>query len=256
METLSCPHCSRLFFASPAILGKRIRCRGCRNIFGVPRQSASESRPESSRSGAGIHQRLGGSLPVAIESLVNGIDVRSCPSCGHAFAMKARLAGATIRCRSCRCVYTVSRANAGDGQRVSAAAVAAGKKAAGHEGSLAEADWPHAPLPAGRTLDGAAQGEKAARNAAAIADGDAGDVVPDTEGGADVPVAFESSPGLVYDRGQSPLGSIIAIVLGGVMAMPLAQLILWWGLGRDPLKIAKKVPAALQWSVPETLRRP
>ncbi|HIA20687.1 MAG TPA: hypothetical protein EYN70_14945, partial [Planctomycetaceae bacterium] len=33
---------------------------------------------------------------------------------------------------------------------------------------------------------------------------------------------------------ENPLGMMIKVALGGLMAAPLAQLILWWGFSRDP----------------------
>lgn len=41
VDVLACPHCQRTFRAQPAVFGKTIRCRGCRQIFQTP------SRPEA-----------------------------------------------------------------------------------------------------------------------------------------------------------------------------------------------------------------
>ena len=35
-DVLECPHCERQFLVTPAVLGKKIRCRGCRMPFRIP----------------------------------------------------------------------------------------------------------------------------------------------------------------------------------------------------------------------------
>lgn len=253
VEALACPHCLRLFHASPAVLGKRIRCRSCRQVFGVPPKLVADVRPRARRRPDGETGRV---LPVAIESVINGVDVRSCPTCGRAFAMTKRFAGATIRCRACRALYTVGSAKSGGTRHVSSTAGSAARSTAGQaadrgggaHGRSHEAEHPVA----GRSH----AAHDVPRDPDPRAEDDAGDILSDNEGGKDVPLAFESSPGFVYDRGGSLLGSAVAIVLGGVMALPTAQLILWWVLEKDPLNVARRVPPALRWSVPETMRRP
>jgi len=256
VETLACPHCSRVFYARPEIFGKRIRCRACQRIFGVPRKSATEAEPKGGLLRQATPKIKGGSLPIAIGSLIDGIDVRSCPQCGHSFAMKARYAGATIRCRACKTLYVVAGARAVEGQGVASATSVRGKRAAVRASVTGSPDFESPRAAANRHAAHSESQATGSRGEDGTRADDAGDVVPETEGGAQVPVAFESSPGLVYGPGPSVLGSAVAIVLGGVLAMPLAQLILWWGLGRDPMKFANKVPSALQWAVPPTLLHP
>ena len=86
MNVYSCPHCERTFHASPDVLGKTIRCRGCRNPFCLPNDAP----------------------PLAIACEIDGVDARSCPECGRTFAMKADFADKTIRCRGCRSSFRVA----------------------------------------------------------------------------------------------------------------------------------------------------
>lgn len=53
---------------------------------------------------------------------------------------------------------------------------------------------------------------------------------------------------------ENPVGTMIKVALGGLMAAPLAQLILWWGFSRDPVKLGPKVPQVIRWVVPKDLR--
>ena len=55
-------------------------------------------------------------------------------------------------------------------------------------------------------------------------------------------------------KSENPLGMMIKVALGGLMAAPLAQLILWWGFSRDPVKLGPKVPSVIRWVVPKDLR--
>ena len=55
-------------------------------------------------------------------------------------------------------------------------------------------------------------------------------------------------------KSENPLGMMIKVALGGLMAAPLAQLILWWGFSRDPMSLGPKVPSVIRWVVPKDLR--
>ncbi|MEC7603826.1 MAG: hypothetical protein VX668_07405 [Planctomycetota bacterium] len=48
--------------------------------------------------------------------------------------------------------------------------------------------------------------------------------------------------------------SAVAIILGGLCALPLAQLCLWWIFGRDPIEIGPKVPSYAAFLVPSKFR--
>lgn len=98
-EVLACPHCDRLFQVTPAVLGKKIRCRDCRQIFHVPLDIASVPLGPAVAAGGTGDEPL---PPVANASVQDGRDVRSCPACARTFAMKAAFVGKTIRCRGCK----------------------------------------------------------------------------------------------------------------------------------------------------------
>jgi hypothetical protein len=50
------------------------------------------------------------------------------------------------------------------------------------------------------------------------------------------------------------LAALIAVVSGGLCALPITQLILWWIVGKDPLRVAASLPGILQWLAPSHLR--
>jgi len=50
------------------------------------------------------------------------------------------------------------------------------------------------------------------------------------------------------------IGQLIAIVLGGVMAIPITYAILIWGFQRDPFKLARMVPEQVAFLLPEKLQ--
>ncbi len=49
-------------------------------------------------------------------------------------------------------------------------------------------------------------------------------------------------------------GDFVKVMLGGMLAFPVAQAILWWGFHRDPLSLGPKVASAVPFIVPRTLR--
>ncbi len=255
MEAFACPHCSRLFYAAPAILGKRIRCRGCRNIFGVPRTETADPQPTEKHPSALPRVKPAALLPVAVEAVINGIDVRNCPSCGHSFAMKAEWAGSTIRCRACQQVYRLAASTVASGPLAFTPAYH-GSQQVKEASSAAVQKPPAVPAPAEQRHDNDHRWDASPAPSKNDAESDAGDVVADTEGGFKVPFAVKSSPGFVYAQPASAIAPVIAIILGGLTALPITQLILWWGLERDPLKMVARLPASLQWVVPDSLRKP
>lgn len=100
MEVLACPHCDRMFHATPVILGKAIRCRECRQTFRVPADPATaELGPETK-----VPQP---EILVAVECVVQGVDARRCPACSHTFSMQPKFVGKRIRCRGCRTPFVV-----------------------------------------------------------------------------------------------------------------------------------------------------
>jgi hypothetical protein len=53
---------------------------------------------------------------------------------------------------------------------------------------------------------------------------------------------------------RSPVVEIVKIALGGLAAIPLVQLLVWWGLGKDPMEVAPKLPAVVRWLAPAKLQ--
>jgi len=55
---------------------------------------------------------------------------------------------------------------------------------------------------------------------------------------------------------KNPMFEVAKIVIGGVVGIAMAMLILWWGFGRDPLRIAPKVAqySFARWIVPSSLQ--
>lgn len=102
---MRCPYCERLFLVTGAARGRKIRCRGCRQVFRVPKQitTAFGESTGSKMASRGSHDRC----PVAVPCVIDGQDARRCPTCGRSFMMKPSLAGKIIRCRGCRAEYKV-----------------------------------------------------------------------------------------------------------------------------------------------------
>ena len=105
----------------------------------------------------------------------------------------------------------------------------------------------------------------------AIALADAEDVAPQSHGfdfgGANSPAAesIGTTPRTTTTRPKpkkktSPLKSIIGVVVGGIVALPLAQLILWylpggWDVGqRDPMEIGRKYPTTFGMLAPSWVK--
>lgn len=106
-EVLACPHCDRIFHAFASVLGKKIRCRDCRQIFYVPKDTSSVPLAPPA-SGKGDHAAA---VPIAEPCVFEGQDARSCPECGRAFFMKPAFVGKKIRCRGCKALFRVAAAD-------------------------------------------------------------------------------------------------------------------------------------------------
>lgn len=102
-EVLACPHCSRLFRVTPDVLGKNIRCRGCRQVFHVPRDTGSVPLGPPATG----HEHGSEGRAVALVCVVNGKEARRCPACERTFGMKPAFVGKTIRCRGCKTPFLV-----------------------------------------------------------------------------------------------------------------------------------------------------
>lgn len=55
-------------------------------------------------------------------------------------------------------------------------------------------------------------------------------------------------------KSGSPVAGIVQVVLGGALALPIAQLLIWHALGKDPFELAPKVGAYAPWILPYKLR--
>jgi hypothetical protein len=113
----------------------------------------------------------------------------------------------------------------------------------------------------------------------------AGGEEPDSEGGGNETTEGESSPAEADDatpviaatsaaeakpegkksakpprpappkkKKPSMVGQMIGMVVGGAMSIPIVLAILWWGVGKDPLKVAPMVPDSLSFLLPAKLR--
>lgn len=47
---------------------------------------------------------------------------------------------------------------------------------------------------------------------------------------------------------------LVKVILGGMMAFPVAQIILWWGFAKDPLQLGPTVAAGVPFVVPRPFR--
>jgi len=93
-----------LFQVTPKALGKKIRCRGCRGIFHIPRDTSSVPLG-ALEAPLDVDELL---PPQAIPCVIGGQDARSCPACGRTFRMKDSFVGKTIRCRGCKTSFRVT----------------------------------------------------------------------------------------------------------------------------------------------------
>lgn len=114
-EILACPHCDRLFRLTPTVLGKKIRCRGCQQVFHVPRDTSQV--PLKPDMAGPENAALSVLPPIAIAFMQDGRDVRACPACARVFAMKPGFVGKTIRCRLCKASFRILEAGASPGRQ-------------------------------------------------------------------------------------------------------------------------------------------
>jgi uncharacterized protein YbaR (Trm112 family) len=241
-DVMACPHCAREFLVTPAVLGKKIRCRGCRLPFRIP--AGIPAAPPA--------QRFGPRLPKATRAIVDGMDVRRCPVCGRAFAMQQSLGGKTIRCRACRNMFLVEAMDVvppSDG-RSEPSVPATGSAEPPHSFAM-----PPPPAPPHSTVRAtqAAVDEPGDPPAAE----DIGDLLEDADAEEQCPAAMpvQSYRTVAKSDAGGALAGVIAVVLGGLTALPATLLILWWVLGKDPLHIAPMLPEAVRWLAPDHLAK-
>lgn len=250
VEILACPHCERLFTVTPAVLGKKIRCRGCRSVFYVPRDTASV--PLGSAVWADQDGFGDAPPPFAVAGVKNGRDVRSCPACGRTFAMKPSLAGKTIRCRGCKSPFRVTATVDGNSDAGLAQPQAQSSASFEHVHACVQPPPPPPRLPQSIA-------EPVAAAVPAISEPTVFEDVGDVLAG---PLPGERVASVVRPRNASALAkneneaiaTLIALVFGAACALPVVQLILWWFLDQDPLSVGKALPDSLEWITPPRWR--
>lgn len=241
LEILACPHCRRLFRTTPAVLGKKIRCRGCREIFHVPRDTSSVPLGPAVVS-VSSHDE---SLPVAIVCVADGRDARRCPACSREFLMKPAFAGKTIRCRGCKAPF-----------RVKATPPADRPPSAPAETNPECSPQRSVSLPVSPRATAAPEEAAAPANPRPMIFEDIGDVLEDLRPGERIAsVIRPKNAAALARRNAEALASVIAIVFGGVCGLVLTQLILWWVMGKDPFGIAPSLPGFLRWMAPQHFPR-
>ncbi len=52
----------------------------------------------------------------------------------------------------------------------------------------------------------------------------------------------------------NPIWEVVKVGGGGIIGLSIGQVILWWAFHRDPVKLAPKIPTAMQWILPSALR--
>jgi len=224
VEVLACPHCNRLFQASSAVLGKTIRCRACRGIFHIPQDTSSVPLSD-----AGAALAPDESFPpLANPCVIDGHDARSCPQCGRTFRMKSAFAGKTIRCRGCKAPFRVGPTEPSTDPRPASA----------QPERLSPPPIPSIPAPPATIYEDV---------------GDSIDVVPPGPLPQSV-VRPRNMPSLSPHK-ESAVPQLIAVVFGGMCALPLTQLLLWFVFQKDPLGVASLLPAALRALLPDQLGR-
>lgn len=233
MSVMACPHCERMFLTRPDVVGRTIRCRGCRNVFRIPDadEAAAPARP--------LAGERWPPAPAALERVIDGRDVRSCPTCGHTFAMQPEYEGKSIRCRSCRSTFWVAttagrRPLAGGDNRQQPVE----QRQPGH--------WSAPPPPRPRPSSGPRP----------VIFEDIGDIVEKLAPGEPCPLAEARTHVAVPRAAREAAAQVVAVVLGGLTALPLTQLILWWAFHQDPLHLAPALPVSWRWLAPPDLQLP
>jgi len=53
---------------------------------------------------------------------------------------------------------------------------------------------------------------------------------------------------------RSALKEVVSVVMGGLAAIPIAQVVIWWGMQRDPFEVGPPVGRYVPWVVPQEFR--
>ena len=241
-DVLACPHCERQFLVTPAVLGKKIRCRGCKLPFRIP--AGIPAAPPA--------QRFVPRLPKATRAIVDGMDFRRCPVCGRAFAMQQSLGGKTIRCRACRNMFLVEAMEVVSPSSGRGEPSVPATDSAEPPHSFAMPRPPAPPHSTAPVTEPAVDQLDEPRAAA-----DIGDVLEDSDSNEQCPVATaaRSYRKAAGTDASGTLAGLAAVVLGGLTSLPATLLILWWVFGKDPLHIAPMLPEPVKWLAPDHLAK-
>lgn len=193
------------------------------------------------------------SLPIAIACLADGHDARSCPKCSRVFFMRPEFQGKVIRCRGCKDSFRVAATQASPkGPAVSSVLQQVPQVSVDHDGMV----------PVDRTYDHVSDSQPKPNQESLQAEAvpcvfeDIGDVLDEILPGEHVAsVVRPQNVPYVPPPARSLVSDLIGMVLGGIVSLPLTQMIVWWGLRRDPLGIAEMLPEALRWLAPDQLGR-
>lgn len=241
LDILACPHCLRVFCTTPRVLGKNIRCRACRQIFHVPKDTGGVPLGPPV---AGLDEATE-APPPAVICEVAGRDARLCPTCNRPFFMKPAFVGKLIRCRGCKSPFRVTAAESAASTATSWAGASnqpLGMQSAGQPPQRFQA--PPSPVPAAAPTS----------QRPAISE-DMGDILDEIAPGECVPsVVRPSNAAALAPANDHAVANLIAIMLGGACALPATQLILWWVFSKDPLKVASSIPEVFQWLLPPHMR--
>lgn len=176
-----------------------------------------------------------GGPPMAIVCQIQGRDARRCPACGREFLMKPSFLGKLIRCRGCKAPFRVAGPVQEIGERpaLNHRQPAAAKVATQRQFNFPPRPVPFPPKPLPTVFD------------------DIGDLVDELLPHEKVASVVRPRPVVAAIRpANDSVASVLALVGGGVCALPITQLILWWVFNQDPLGVAKILPEFLRWLAP------
>ena len=105
-------------------------------------------------------------------------------------------------------------------------------------------DHGSAPAPVSNVSEQSPNSSGGGQGFAFIPDGGSSSAAPVTSGAGTKPRTTPRSPGPRKEGGGMGI-EIVKVVLGGLAAFPLIQMVVWWGFGRDPMDLGptvRKIP--------------
>lgn len=178
--------------------------------------------------------------PVAIAGVKDGRDVRTCPACNRTFAMKPSLVGKTIRCRGCKAPFSVTATGNG---RSNARLIKLAPSPPGERDKARSATQPPAPPPSHhQPISKPAAAAVAASPRPTIFE-DIGDVLEDLLPGERVASVVRPRNAAARARPEAgALATLVAIVFGGVCAVPITLWLLKIIAPRELEKLSTVLP--------------